>query len=546
VAEPRRLDRMRAALARWFGRAVGAPVPAGAVPFGSQSRAYASARGGRTTGGFGSSGNTSADAELALSITQLRARSRQMVRDASFAKRARLLVVNNVIGAGVGMQAQVLTTRDELASRVNDDIESAWCEWAMAPQCHTGGALHFHDLERMAMGEVFTAGEAIIRKHYRSFGGSRIPLGLEVIEPERLAHELVDPGSINPEGEVRMGVEVDVFGRALAYWIRQRHPGDLRGHVGSSDRFERVPASDIFHLRIVDRWPQTRGEPWLHTVLRKIDELNEYTGSEVSAARASSYYFATIKTPDGDQPLRTDEDDVTQQGVMDIEPLTIQELKPGEELDFHKPDRPNTGMDAFLRSMLREVAAGCGVSYESLSRDYSQSNYSSSRLALLDDRDLFKVLQLWWIRNFRQPLHKVWLQQAVLAGALPTLQPAAYATDLARYEAVLFKPRGWTWVDPTKEVAAYKEAVMAGFTTVSDVIAATGGGQDIEDVIGTRKRELEMLAEAGIRVDTTVEAPPKPAAAPAPAAAEPTDPEADDGAAASRGARVMPIKRGTA
>ena len=46
-----------------------------------------------------------------------------------------------------------------------------------------------------------------------------------------------------------------------------------------------------------------------------------------------------------------------------------------------------------MRFMLREIAAGTGVSYESLSRDYSQSNYSSSRLALIDDRDLWRVFQ---------------------------------------------------------------------------------------------------------------------------------------------------------
>ena len=45
------------------------------------------------------------------------------------------------------------------------------------------------------------------------------------------------------------------------------------------------------------------------------------------------------------------------------------------------------------------LAAGCGPSYESLSRDYSQSNYSSSRLSLLDDRDLWRVLQQWWLRR---------------------------------------------------------------------------------------------------------------------------------------------------
>jgi lambda family phage portal protein len=300
-----------------------------------------------------------------------------------------------------------------------------------------------------------------------------------------------------------------------------------------------VPASDIFHLRIVDRWPQTRGEPWLHTVLRKLDDMNEYSQHEVTAARASAAYFGTIESTD-DQPIGVPtEEGAAAPAVMDIEPLSIQQLEPGEELKWHSPNRPNVALDPFMRAMLREVAAGTGTSYESLSRDYSQSNYSSSRLALLDDRDLYKALQQWWLRSFREPLHMMWLQQAVLARAIVSVPVEQYGTDPAKFEAVLFKPRGWSWIDPTKEVGAYKEAVKAGLTTLTDVIAATGDGRDIEDVITTRKRELKMLDEAGIDADTTV---PDPADLAAPTSAAPSKGASDSSANAQEDAADPPSR----
>lgn len=461
-------------------------------------RMYASARASRLTVGFGSGGNSSADAELSSSLPALRARSRQMVRDACYAKRAKLLVVNNIIGGGIGLQAQVFNGRgDKLNERINADIERAHAEWAAADSCHTGGALHLHDLERAALGQVFDAGEVLVRMHYRRFGQSQVPLALELIEAERLVHD-----NFAVDGDVRMGVEVDRFGRALAYHIRQGHPGDLRAHSTGADRIERIPASEVFHLRLIDRWPQTRGEPWMHTALRKLDDMNEYSGSELMAARASAYYFATLKTPpNSDNPLAAPSDSESQ---VDIEPLTVQTLEPGEELDFHSPNRPNAALDPFMRYMLREFSAGVGPSYESISRDYSQSNYSSSRMGLLDDRDLWRVLQQWWLRSFRVPLYARWVQQAVLAGAVPTVRVEQYAANPQRYTAALFKPRGWTWVDPTKEVSAYKEAIKGGMTTLTDVIAATAGGLDIDDMVTTRKRELQLLADAGIAVDTTV------------------------------------------
>jgi lambda family phage portal protein len=495
-------------------------------------RLYSAARGSRIGAWLGAS-STSADAELNTSLTALRSRSRAMIRDGAYARRAKTVIVNNVIGVGVGMQAQVMTTRDELATRVNDGIESSWCDWARAENCHTGGALAFGDLEQALLGEVFEAGEVLVRLHRARFGASRVPLALELIEAERLA------GDIQPHttGEVRMGVEVDRYQRPVAYWIRERHTGDIASLVRGGERLERVPAEDIIHLKRVTRWPMTRGEPWMAAALRKIDDLSEYSQHEITAARASAAYFATIETPEADHNPLVDGVEADGQQVMDIDPLTIQALAPGEKLEFHTPNRPNSAFAEFVRSMLREIAAGVGVSYESLSRDYSQSNYSSSRLALLDDRDTYKSLQQWWVRSFRQPLHRVWLQQAVLAGAIPEVPIEAYAAGRARYEAVLFKPRGWSWVDPTKEVNAYKEAIKAGLTTLTDVIAATAGGLDIEDVIATRKRELQMLKEAGIEVDTTVAevVAPAPDAAPA----EPDDDEEEDAPAS----RVLPIRK---
>jgi lambda family phage portal protein len=264
-------------------------------------------------------------------------------------------------------------------------------------------------------------------------------------------------------------------------------------------------------------------------VATKLDDMNEYSRAEVEAARASSYYFATIKTPESATAALADSADPSLQPTMTIESGLIQSLAPGEELVFHSPNRPNAALDPFMRAMLREISAGVGVSYESLSRDYSQSNYSSSRLALMDDRDTWRHLQRWWIRSFREPLHRIWLQQAVFAGAVPAVPVGAYALDRPRYEAVLFKCRGWSWIDPAKEQQAFADAVRNGFTTVTDVIAQTGGGLDIEDVIATRKRELQMLEEAGINVETTVPDVPEPVAAPPPQAeADPPNSEDDE------------------
>src|SRR5258708_2132042 len=238
-------------------------------------------------------------------------------------------------------------------------------------------------------------------------------------------------------------------------------------------------------------------------------------------------------------------------------------LAPGEKMQPFLPNRPNTAFEPFMRSMLREMAAGTGygISYEALSRDYSQHNYSSQRAAMLDDRDSFKVLQQWFIRAFRYKVHKIWLKQAVLARAVSTISIAEYALDPEKFEACSFKARGWGWIDPTKEVQAYEEAVKAGFTTREDVIAATADGRDIEDVDRQRAQELTREQQLELEFTTSpsvyipaetglLHAPPQPAPPQrTPGAPSPTIAEEDAAAAGDANptdtppARVVKLRR---
>jgi lambda family phage portal protein len=473
-------------------------------PRASGRRMYAAARFSRLTADWQAS-DTSADGELVTSLRNLRGRSRQLCRDASYAKRAKTLVVNNVVGwCGIGMQAQVKTNGGDLIKRINDEIEEVWEEWCQADQCHIGGRLHFSHMERACVAEVFEAGEVFVRIHRRSVGRSRIPLTLELIEAERLADDFSRPGPAESGNHVRMGVEVDKYYRPVAYWIRERHPGEIRWQDSlSSVRYERVPAADIIHLAIIDRWPQTRGEPWLHAAARRLNDMDGYAEAEMVRARSQANNAGWIETPEDAESFGEVQEDGSVE--MEAEPGVWKRLSPGEKASMPAPSAPNSAFPDFMRMMLREVSAGAGPSYEAISRDYSQSNYSSSRMGILDDRDGYRFFQWWLIRDLRKRLHPIFLMQGSLAGVFQTFTLEQYANNMRKFEATRWKPRGWTWIDPTSEVEAYLKAIEGGVTTLTDVIAATAGGQDIEDMINTRVQELEMLRQADLKFTTSPE-----------------------------------------
>jgi lambda family phage portal protein len=184
--------------------------------------------------------------------------------------------------------------------------------------------------------------------------------------------------------------------------------------------------------------------------------------------------------------------------VSQFEPGVFKTLFPGQNVTVPSLDAPDGQFEPFVRAMLRAMAAGLGVSYESVSKDYSQTNYSSSRLSLLEERENWRALQQYMIRELHQPVYRAWLRAAVGAGDLSL---PGYAAAPERYEeAVKWVPRGWEFVDPQKEVAAYREAVRNGFMTQAEVVMSRGG--DFHELMEARANEHAEADDLGLVFDT--------------------------------------------
>lgn len=453
-------------------------------------RGYDAARRGRLSSDW-VTGSGSADSELYVSLSTMRDRSRDMIRNNPYAASAQRIVRNNVVGVGIGFQSQIKFPDGTLDDKLNTEIEGKFLEWSRKKNCHTAGILSLNEICNTILSQAFEAGEILIRKRFMAFGDSRIPFALEVIEADRLA-DRYNRQRDNNGHTIRMGVEVDQWGRPVAYFFLKGHPGDYGLGIALTD-LERVPANEVIHLYIAERFPQTRGVPWLHTAISRLRDMGGYTEAEVVAARSSACIAGFIHSESDDSPENKEG------SVLQVKPGAFVHLAPGEDISAFNPNRPTNSLEPFMRFMIREVATGIGVSYESLSRDYSQSNYSSSRLSLLDDRITWRILQGWLVSNFLYEVYKDWLNMAVLCGEVRIRD---FETDPQKYRQARFRPPGWSWIDPTKEVQAYKEAVKAGFMTLSDVIAQTGQGSDLEDLLKTRRAELDKQKELDLKFDT--------------------------------------------
>ena len=455
-------------------------------------RAYEGAMVSRLTADWVTS-STSADAEIDGSLVRLRNRSRQLVRDNAYARQALRSIASNVVGHGIRMQARIPMVRGggRLDERLNRQLEAAWERWGRPGICHTAGRLSFVEISRLAIQAIAESGEVFIRMVPQPFGGGVIPLALEILEAD-----LVDEGKTSgPDAngeEWRMGVKMDRWGRPISYAFRTRHPGDVSGSIGYQVR--EVPAAEVLHLAQLERPGQTRGVPWFAAAVKRLHHLAGYEEAEVVRARAASSLMGFITSPEGEL---IGDDVYDAERVSSFEPGVFKYLAPGESVSVPQLDAPDGQFEPFLRAMLRAVSATTGVPYPSLSSDYSQSNYSSSRLELLEARENWRSLQQFLIEHLHRPVFERWLAAAVAVGALDL---PGYDAMPERFESVRWFPRGWGWVDPEKEVKAYEKAVRCGFATQAQIVAEQGG--DLEDLLTARAAEVKRAEALGLQFDS--------------------------------------------
>ena len=400
---------------------------------------------------------------------------------------------------GIGFQAQVKQIKDSTKNddRINNLVETAWKEWAEEPKyCHTAGKLTFAEIQQLVFRSWLESGEVFIRKVKRSFANSSVPFALEVIEADQCAE---DHNQTYMGNQIIMGVEVDRWKRPVAYWFYQDHPGELwqgRGGVVSRE-LERIPAEEIIHLHSTDRPNQLRGVPLLYSTITRLKNIGDYEEWEQIAAKAAASIMGLITTPDVDllgEPKNKDEDD-SLPADEELKPGVMRYLAPGEHLEAFDPKRPNPNVTGFIECQLRASGAGIGASYEHTANDYTKTNYSSSRLSLLNSRDRFKVLQVAFASKFNRIVYREWLDMAVLSGVLNFPD---YEIRPKRYQAVKWQFRGWQWVDPHKEVQATIASLAAGMTSLTKVAAEQG--EDFEEMVKTIARERELLKQYSVDV----------------------------------------------
>jgi len=428
-----------------------------------------------------------ADAEIRAGSKKVRDRIRDLGRNSPYISGAIRRYSANIVGEGNYPQSKVRNSDGMgLNTIYTRAIEDRFMLWAQ--DCGVNGD-SLSDLQATWMSNFLQDGEAFIVKSIVDK-----QLRLQVIEPEQL-NEMVD-GPLPGDVLAIKGVEVDRFGRPIAYHIYSANPGEW---FLSTQKSTRVPASDVCHLFKRDRASQHRGISRFASVVMQMFDIGEYSDATMILAKLATAYGVFIETPNAEGWMQGGNTDVdsestnSNQREISLRSGAINILQPGEKPHFSKPEQPGPVYESFIRANLRAASVGSGMSYSAFSGDYSQGNFSSERQAMLLEKALFRMDCGLNDRKANVPIFNDWLDLEVLSGRISL---PGYWSKRAEYSRVKFSRPRQEYINPLQEISSFEKEVALGTRSRTEIIEDRGA--DTDDVFNSLSEEKKQMTKLEI------------------------------------------------
>lgn len=433
-----------------------------------QQRKYEAAGRGRRANGWPTY-DGSANMETAVDLVTLRARARHMVRNNAYARKAISVIVNNTVGTGILPQPM-----NASSSRMKK-FKERWRLWAESTECDFYGQHTIYGLQRLAMRAVAESGEAIILK--RRTGAYK--LQLQVLEGDFLDHSK-DIKQMSNGGYITQGVEFDKNDKIVAYWLFNRHPGEF-GNYNSTRR----PATDVIHLYEMLRPGQVRGVPFGVSSMLRLKDFDDYEDAEVVRQKIAACFAAFVQDADPASSAGSEDVEMPER----VEPGMIEHLPSGKSITFANP--PTTGnYDDFSRKILQGIAAGYGITYEAMTGDLSNVNFSSGRMGWLE---MSRQVADW---QYNMLIPKLCDTALTWFLDVSVISSGFNAGDMY----VMWTPPKREMIDPVKETSALNAQVRNGFMSWSEAVRSQGYEPD--EVIAEMQADQVKFDAAGLVLDS--------------------------------------------
>lgn len=472
------------------------------------------------------------------------ARVRDQLRNDAYVRGGQTLHKDNIVGGQFMLNSKPASTvllgkeDGKFEEEFQEEVEAKftlWAEsadnWVDAQRINT-----FTGLVRLATGIFVAGGEVLASVEWlRDWDGFRpFNTAIQMLDLDRLS----TPMDMIGRPEVRGGIERNNFGAPQAYFIRNAHPGDYR--MGAAlGTWKKVPVRkpwgrlQMIHIYDQERPDQTRGISEMVTALKEMRQTKDFRDIVLQNAVVNATFAASIESDldtdaiferlgggdfDKEFPAALN----TYMGSyltavagylsgnakqFQIGGARIPHLPPGSKLQLRPAGQGGPLGTDFESSLLRHIATSLGVSYEQLSRDYTQTNYSSARAAMTETWKFMQSRKKMVADRFATMIYRLWLEEALNKGVITSLPRKLQGDSLWLYQNQnLDAISRCDWIgasrgqiDELKESQAAVLRLKYGLSTREDELSRLG--KDWRVVFRQMAREKELQDKLGLEFE---------------------------------------------
>lgn len=478
----------------------------------------------------------SADMEILPDKTVLDSRSRDMFRNDSYVQSGAQTHKDSIVGSAYFLNAKpmsnVLGKDESWEEAFQEEVENLFTLWAESPNKLVDAAEQndFTQLIRLAVGVSTYTGEVLATAEWLRDNRREFATAIQMIDTDRLTQPYREMD--NPL--IRGGIKHDRRGRHLSYFIRVTHPSDYRqiALLPTGEYFREVEAEkpwgrkQVMFFREQNRPDQTRAISDLVAGLKELAILKKYRDITLQNAVVNAMYAATIESElpaeavyqqlgggnlgDGvadyaEAILTAMAEYANSATSMKLDGVKIPHLFPGTKLNMKPAGTPGGMGSDFEQSLLRYLAATLNISYEELSKDYTNTNYSSARAAMAGTWKFMQSRKKYFADAMANSIYRLWLEEAINNDRLKTF-PASEAAMLytngrlnLMFDAL--SAADWTGaskgqIDELKETQAAVLRIKYGLSTHEDELSRLG--KDWRKVFRQKERENKEMEKRGI------------------------------------------------
>ena len=455
-------------------------------------RSFDAAKFGRT---IDITGTRNINQDLLGSLETVRDRCRQLAQNDPYIRKALTLWKQNIIGAnGITLHAQSKKNNGELDDSNNETIEEGWKYWNKYGNSTLCGSLSGTLRDQLIIESVARDGEVLIVKR-EGEGYGKYGFQLEFIPIEQFPSTYV--GLASNGNTIFQSIEVDKNLKPVAYWITDKKASNIQTTITGASIIQptiRIPAEQCLHIFEKHYAGQMRGFPWIVTSVLSLHHLNQYKIAELEHARlasANQLFFTAPANPEG----LTDED-IDQMGNISVDMVTAQAqiLPQGVDIKTADWNSPNANMPDFVKTQLKGIASGLGLSYSTLANDLENINFSSAKYADLQDQATYKNKQQWFIDVFLDRVYCEWLKIQLIRGNLGSLPFSKFE----KFCCVKWTCQGFRNVNLSEQAKAFSTLYGLGVMSLTDISGELG--MDFDDTITQISRENKKLESLGIEL----------------------------------------------